>query len=314
MDIEYHLTPILNKYLSCHQIVLATLATYYGRDYKMILAESWGFRYDPDEKTFGSSIHPGYQRRRYELLEKYHGLKAKSISYYSVSILTENIASYLSMHGPLLLKCDIFNCQWNMSYHKDHVNHYVLICGASYNSDEVKILDPFTSAIEQTCRIQDIANPSGSIEYLVNESSEYIDKDVIISEIRNTISYIEYQSSFRMLNAFNVNLREKIGIMTSIDDMSSVYSIPLIFNLHRIANQRQCYVFFLEMAEKLGVVSSEVVEQISLIADLFRKLRLIIVKQIIKKRFDSSSYDICKQIETNEKKLFVMLSQCIDNG
>ena len=93
---KHNIDPIINQYFSCHQILLATYASYKQRNYEMIFAESWGFKFIKGDQPFGTSLHPGYQRRRNILLEKYHGIRVNKV-YYANS---ENLLEFIKLTLP----------------------------------------------------------------------------------------------------------------------------------------------------------------------------------------------------------------------
>lgn len=119
---KHDIEPIINEYLSCHQGLLATYASYQKREYDMIFAESWGFKYRKEDQPFGMSLDPDYQNRRELLLEKFHGIKVIDELYNDKNDLINLIQSKLPQ-SPVILHCDVFDCPWNISYQRNHIDH-----------------------------------------------------------------------------------------------------------------------------------------------------------------------------------------------
>lgn len=309
MPFKYNIAPIQNEHLSCDQIVLATYARNYGRNYEMILAESWGFDYQCDEIQLGASLRPGYQRRRRELLEKYHGIKLIKTQCNSIRVLRQIVSDKLTKCGPVLLKCDIFNCSWNMSYHRDHVNHLIMIVGFNKNSEIVTIIDPFTSQDEYEISLSSVANPCQEIETFEMVNSEDISRQFIDYEITNGLTYNLKSDMFGKIEAFVGNLHDRMDELYTTN-YRDVYAIPIVFNLNRIMHQRYCFEQFLIFCSRYSSIESETITHAKKLADNYKLLRIMLIKSILKRKQIDLGI-LSKTIVEDEKNFFLLLSHDI---
>ena len=309
MKIHHEIKPIRNPYMSCTQIAFATYAQSINRHYEMVLSETWGFDYHNNERIFGESLHPGYQGRRRELLEKYHGIRVADISYESKKELCSKIYSYISQYGPMLLKCDIYNCSWNMAYRHDHVNHFIIIIGANDQNYIVTILDPFTSEEEKKVNLNDVASETGILCYFEIVGHESVSEIDIRRELTHTLKYISSINMFRKMELFS----QSIPKMFEYEDISvnNVYAVPLVFNLYRIMNQRYCFSSFLEAAYDHHVIQKSIVSEMKAIAEKYKLLRIIVVKTILTGKNTKIVVDIVNDIICKEKKLHAELMKVL---
>lgn len=311
MKIQHEFNSITNPYLSCTQIAFATYARNNNRHYEMILSETWGFDFHDNEKIFGKSLHPGYQGRRRELLEKYHGIRVTDLPYESKKELCSNIFSYINKYGPMLLKCDIYNCSWNMAYRHDHVNHFIIIIGANDQNSIVTILDPFTSENKYEVDLNDVANENGILCYFEMIGQESISDIDIRTELNHTLEYIRSIDMFDKMGLFSKSIPQKF----EFDDVSikNVYAVPLVFNLYRIMNQRYCFSLFLRVACDYKIIDESFVAEMKTIADKYKLLRIIVVKTILQQKSTEMIVDIINDIISKERKLYKKLVDVLKN-
>lgn len=305
MKIQYEIKPITNPYLSCTQIAFATYARYNNRQYEMILSETWGFDFHDSEKIFGESLHPGYQGRRRELFEKYHGIRVTDLPYESKKELCSKIYSYINKYGPMLLKCDIYNCSWNMAYRRDHVNHFIIIIGANDQNSIVTILDPFTSEEKHEVDLNDVANESGILCYFEIVGHESISDIDVKNELIHTIEYIGASNMFEKMELFSQSIPSKFEF--DAVSIKNVYAVPLVFNLYRIMNQRYCFSLFLEFASNYHVINESIVSEMKTVAEKYKLLRILVIKTVLQSKSSEMIVDIVNDIICKERKLYAEL-------
>lgn len=300
---KYNIEPIINKYFSCHQGLLATYASYKKREYIMIFSESWGFRYQREDYPFGVSLSPNYQGRRGILLEKYHGIKIVKEQYTDHKLLMNRIKILLTQ-SPIMLHCDVFNCPWNILYQRNHVNHYVLIIGLNDSTKQIYILDPYSTKAENTIDISNIAPDSGDISYFVTNEISNIQIENYIFEIDISLRHIDNTGFFQSFKNFHTDFKTRFEEVM-ITDYLDVYAIPLIINLRRIANQRYCYCIFLnEMLDK-KLLNPPILNMMESIAEKYELLRVLLIKQILKKKMNiKESSNIISDIIDREHEAY----------
>ena len=302
---KHNVEPITNEYFSCHQILLATYATYQKREYDMIFAESWGFGYQKYDQPFGISLDPYYQNRREELLEKFHCIETRKLEYTDKEDLMESLQSILP-YSPVILYCDVFDCPWNISYKRNHIDHYILITGVDDNLMHLFVLDPYSTKDENIIGRDSIISDVGQIDYFVTIPLNNIQDIEYRFEIANSINHIKNSSFFENLNNFRNDFTDRFEeVMYS--EYTDIYAIPLIINLRRIANQRHCYCIFLNKMIDKGLIDSSMLKFMENIAEKYSLLRIFLIRQVMKKKHNKECGDIINDIINAEYEAYEKL-------
>lgn len=306
---KHNIEPIVNQYYSCHQALLASYASYQKREYDMIFAESWGFGYKKDEHPFGISLTPDYQNRRNILLENFHGIKVKDEQYTSMENLKYLIKTLLP-YSPIILFCDVFNCPWNISYRKNHIEHYILITGLDDNTNHINILDPYSTAYENIIDIDNVAPDYGCINTFLTLPLNKSQTKGYCLEIENNINHIKNSNFFLNIENFHKDFKIRFDEVL-LTEYKDVYAIPLIINLRRIANQRFCYSIFLKKMAKEKIIDCYIINIMENIAEKYSLLRILLIKQILKKKNNKECEQIITEIINNEYEAYEKLKTYI---
>lgn len=251
----------------------------------------------------GKSLYPGYQKRRKILLEKFHGIKVEEKLYHDKENLLEIIHKILP-YSPIILFCDVFDCPWNISYKRNHIKHYILISGFDDITNRLYVLDPYSTLDQNSIDINDIVKENGYIHYFSILPTRNILLNEYHLEIANSLNHINDSGFFQNLenfyNDFETRFEEVI-----LSDYKDVYAIPLVLNLRCIANQRYCYCFFLNKLNSKELIDPSIFNMMQNIAEKYSLLRILLIKQIIRKRTNSKDCsDIIAQILSNEYDAF----------
>jgi hypothetical protein len=295
---KHEIEPVINQYFSCHQGLLATYAAYQKREYDMMFSESWGFNYQSGDHPFGSSLDPYYQNRREILLEKFHGIKVIDEKYTSKANLIDLLQSTLPQ-CPIILYCDVYNCPWNISYQRNHIDHYILAIGLSDNMEQIYILDPYSTKDENTVDIAHIAPDSGDISSFTTMQMNNLQAEDYFLEIKNSLNHINNIGFFQNIENFYSNYLTRFEEVM-LSEYTDVYAIPLIINLRRIANQRYCYCMFLNKMISKKLLDPSISNMMEKIAEKYSLLRILLIKQVMKKRSNNECLDIISEIMSNE--------------
>jgi len=299
---------ITNQHFSCHQILLATYASYRKYGYEMIFAESWGFNYDKDEQILGSSLHPGYQNRRKELLEKFHGIKVKEVSYLNRMHLID-LAQSILPHNPIILYHNAYDCPWSISYRKNRIDHYIMINGINENNNYLHVLDPFITKEENLLDVNNVQKNGIIHTFEIIEAGEIQKKDYYF-EILNNLNHINNSNFFDNLMNFKNNFQNRFEAMLMLE-YSDIYAIPLVFNLERISHQRHCFCVFLRNMLEKDLVDFSIIDFMEKIAEKYALLRIIIIKQIIKQKINKGVFELINEIINDEYEVYKKLKKFV---
>lgn len=281
---KHNIRAIQNHHLSCHQLLLATYASYQNRSYEMICADGWGLKYEKNHSIFGESLYPGYQNRREILFKKFHGIQMNEKTYTSHEILVEELQSNLPC-SPFVLQCDVFDCPWNISYQKYRIPHFVLIIGVDEDTEQLYILDPYSTMDTNMINTSSIAPSNGyfaSFTTLPYAEPKIVDYH---AEIRNSLNYIIDSNFFDNLDSFYNDLHNRFEEVIQ-QKYTDIYAIPLILKLNQIANQRYSYCTFLNILHEKKLVDLSLLELMRSIADEYSLYRKILIKQIMRKKVE----------------------------
>jgi len=274
----------------------------------MIFAESWGFKYKKDDCPFGMSLYPGYQKRRKLLLEKFHGITIKNEKYTEKENLIKLIHSILP-GSPILLFCDVFDCPWNISYKRNHINHYILITGID-DVENLYVLDPYSTEDENIISVDSIAPDDGFINYFITLPLDNIQVEDYRSEISISLQHLKNNSFFQNLERFRNVLQIRFEEVIQ-SEYTDIYAIPLILNLRRIAHQRNCYCIFLNKMVEKNIVDSSMVRIMENIAEKYSRLRILLIRQIMKKKNNKECFSIINEILDNEYEAYEKMKSFI---
>lgn len=296
---KHNIEPVINQYFSCHQALLATYATYQELGYDMMFAESWGFEYEKDDTPFGISLEPGYQNRRELLLEKFHGIITKEQRYTYQENLLDLLQSIIP-NSPIMLYCDVFDCPWNISFKRNHIDHYILITGVDDNKKQIYTLDPYSTKDENIIDIDSVAPKNGYVSSFRIIPTDNLQIEDYLLEITNTIDHMKNSGFFQNLESFYNDFQTRFEEVM-LSEYTDVYAIPLIINLRRIANQRYCYCIFLNKMINKNLLEPSILSMMEGIAEKYSLLRILLIKQIMKKKNNNKEgSDILAEIMSNE--------------
>ena len=299
---KHHIEPIINQYFSCHQILLSTYASHQKRNYDMIFAESWGFGYQENDYTFGISLRPGCQNRSEFLLEKFHGIKIKYDQYTSKEILFDLFQSILP-HSPIILFCDVFDCPWNISYRRNHIDHCILITGIDNKTKHLYVLDPYSTKDENMIEIDSIAQKNGRISSFVTMPLNRLQTEDYHLEIINSLNHVRDSNFFLNLESFRNDFQIKFEEVI-LSEYTDIYAVPLIINLRHIANQRYCYCLFLNKMIEQKLLDHSLLILMENIARKYGFLRISLIKQIMKKKNNNINSEIINEIANQEYEAY----------
>ncbi|MDR2045194.1 MAG: hypothetical protein LBQ15_12730 [Clostridium sp.] len=299
---KHNIEPVINPYFSCHQGLLSTYASYQKRDYDMIFAESWGFHYEKGDCPFGKSLHPGYQKRRKLLLDKFHGIKIKDEQYAGKENLLELFTMILP-YSPVIIFQDVYDCPWNMSYKRNHINHYILVTGIEESTKALYALDPYSTKDENIINVDCITRESGAIYSFVTTPLNNLKVEDYLEEITTSLNHIKNSNFFHNIECFKNDFQTRFEEVM-LSEYTDVYAIPLIININRIVNQRYCYCLFLNKMISKKLLDPSILNMVESIAEKYGLFRILLIKQIMKKKRNNECLDIISEIIRNEYEVY----------
>lgn len=128
---------------SCVDRVIHGIAVWLGKDYEMMFAESWGFKYSRDKNnglvSSGLSDNTGM---KYTLLKEYHGIEISEHMGKCTEYELELIKKEISNNKPVIIEVDNYWCPWNFqSYKRYNLLHWLIVIGFDYETQELICID-----------------------------------------------------------------------------------------------------------------------------------------------------------------------------
>ncbi|SCZ09468.1 BtrH N-terminal domain-containing protein [Alkaliphilus peptidifermentans] len=129
LDIKF----ISDDAYNCIEMIFASLALYWKKNFELIGAESWGFTYKSSDVSleipFGEKIDCAINYKN-DYLEKYHGIQVTFREANNYIDIVEAIKEKLKDDTPVCIYIDTYWCPWFVGYYKKiHSAHYCLVTG-----------------------------------------------------------------------------------------------------------------------------------------------------------------------------------------
>jgi hypothetical protein len=174
-----------------------------------------------------------------------------------------------------------------------------LITGLSDNLKQIHILDPYSTKDENAVDLATITPDRGEIGYFMTMPMNNLEKEDYFVEISNSLSHIDNTGFFQNLENFHNDFQTRFEEVM-LSEYTDVYAIPLIINLRRIANQRYCYCIFLSKMISKNLLDPSMLNIMEGVAEKYGLLRILLIKQIMKKKSNKEGSDILAEIMSNE--------------
>lgn len=199
------------KWTSCVDDALATVAHYYGIEYRFAYPKAWDFKYTPPSMEKGIPI---WQRldthnvlKRYHFLESCHRIRMNFHQTESVEELLDIIRNELQHNRPCSMKLDTFYIPWDDIYRFAHTNHVCM--PMEIGKDEIIVADPFNHMTGLSFPISQLDKASGfcityDVDRLNNEAFDC--KGILIQTLEELLGTDGGQNDFDNLRLFSREL------------------------------------------------------------------------------------------------------------
>jgi hypothetical protein len=152
------ITPSVNPWYNCLDVLLLTLAEHWKREHRLMFADGWRFEY---QKLDVSARPPGtpvsfedqldvrelVERRDIEsALRRYHGIVIRRDEPAGVEQSLDLIRRELLEGRPVAIGVDAYHCHWSAAFQKYHLEHYCLAIGVDGERGDLIVIDPYLSA------------------------------------------------------------------------------------------------------------------------------------------------------------------------
>ncbi|MDR2410641.1 MAG: hypothetical protein LBE13_21365 [Bacteroidales bacterium] len=275
----WNITSITAPQYSCEQSLLISFANYCGRDYQMILSDTWGFNYTYKNKTIGEKISPGYGKARFDNYESFHGIKIYDYQLQSpnelIKFVSQNIQS-----SPVMIDFDTYNCPWNKLYKRKHLFHRLLILD-EFKNDGFFCIDHKTND-PVLLNINELENWNKRASTFCVKPIYVIENDYF-NQLSNHCRHIVDSNMLNNLKNFTSDINNIQDYSSEIKDSKDALDVSLLINTQRLSNQRLCFKEYLEYLYSLNILPEldrDYIEIFTLLSSKYNILQFSFAKDI----------------------------------
>ena len=276
----WELQPIDNDTYNCFQYVTATVANEFRCDYRLMMLELWGFRYDYGKGgKIGEKLNMCWSGKREfrKTLLRYHGITFGILSQNTEDLMDfvkNNICNY-----PMALLIDSYVCPWLPYYRKQHLPHAIFIIDLKDN--ELWIHDQYiTKQEKRTVNIETIIHQVSELVYFqkIPQGEARLVYQLLTDKLK------EWETKgFYEFGTFRKDLVQLSDISIEITD--DPLSSKLVMQMKNLADDHTNLIEAVELLEEIfGLDFSSIKNNLQRIALIYMKLRAYIIKCTFGKR------------------------------
>ena len=295
----------------CYLIAIATVLNSMEKDYQMISAGYWGFKYisldKREDKKIGNGIFP-YERRYVEGEKIFYGTELK-ISYQAGTSqgrrAKESIEALLKERKIVIVVADAYWCSWSTYYKKIHYKHCYLIYGKE--NENYKCLDPYVNNLffEETYENMYLDESCKYVLELFSENKN-IEREKVLHVLKQDYEYICQSELVENVQRLIHDIDEFFVYEDEIEgDVEQKIISPLIENIRILIRNRQGYLLMLSYLNEIEQFDFKLTtEMAEKCINNWKKLRFLIIKNIYlnkKKNIKELMLNILEDILCSEK-------------
>lgn len=282
------------------QNLIAAVAHNGNRDYRMMMLELWGFRYEKSNQNFGERLGLSWSGNldyRRKLLLDFHGISMEWK--YKISDI-QDLGSYVE-NNPVAFYTDSYDCEWLPFYHKQHRSHLCNIVSVEdnicYCQDEYLLGSDFVEFNKQSI----MENQVLVFEYKAQPSIYAKD---IKEEVYNRIMEYERDDTINHIVQFAEDFVNEFNIMREVTEGEDIIASKLIMYLKNLGDDRSNLCQFFEFCNNYMSFDCSSIKNILL--ELSKQYYLI-RNNIVKVYFSKNFYD--KKHVANSMKIICKLEE-----
>jgi len=278
--LQLNISPIQSESYNCIQGIVVSVAKYYGFDYELLFANTWGFGFSPNfsgNVSFGDRVELNWRPSGWGVLERFHGLKLNFKKLENIDEALSIINSQINLNEPVILFIDSFWCPWNPAYKKYHITHYCLAVGIDKSQNVINCIDPYISKNIEKLPIASLAEGyreciTFSISRNTGSDSELL--NLLLNTAEYNLGINRDSSAFNLMRNFADELVNKFDKEKEMYGYSDVRFLPLVRKILEIGNSRLNFSETLEyIANKYGF--EEIRDFKNRMVQIWKKWRLI---------------------------------------
>jgi hypothetical protein len=280
--------PVRNDNYNCFQTVVATLATFWRRDYELIFSDQWGFQFkvpfESNNQRIGELLMPGWKGETKEILNRYHGMEITWHINVHYSYAINKLQEELLVTRPIAIYIDSYLCPWSPAFNKYHTDHFFLVVGINVESMDLICVDPYYSNnVEFLSEEIYKDNIHKFCTFSVKDHDSKINwRELLLSYIPQSQSTLQRDNidPFTMMRSFANEIMHNLDINMELEDNYDMLGVPLLRQLKEIENARYNFSSTLKyISHKFSDTDINAIsQQIHEAGETWYKIRLMIMK------------------------------------
>lgn len=288
-----------------------TIASHYGREYKLLLADTFSLIVDCDYGKNRSLAESIYFRDAniFKHLKEYCYISAKHFTV-NVDIDIDTIYQELINDRLILAHVDTYFCSHIEQYHRYHMPHSLLVF--KIDDEFVYIIDPNIGPNTYALSKNEFELAIREVNFFYLEDNEDLDYYSILNKSINKLQTERLYASILLLREMITNTQLILNEFNNYD--SDLYQIvPFVLRISQIGGRRNLYAMFLEyIQEKTGISElNEIVNELRYSASKWYLWRSMILKSAFSQTFNKSRIEklqaIIEEIKEIEQKCILDL-------
>lgn len=252
----------------CLDNLIVAVAEFWGRDFELFFAESWGFQYKRANADYGGTIAENLETGRayrFDYLERFHGVKVEIYETNDYQDAMKIIKAELKENKPIIIAVNPYKCACFKEYvHGDGFSHYCLVIGIE-NNDNLIVAD--TQLAKDGVVLSAIDFFKGIKEFgtftLVEGETEYPQwQDIIEKSIGRIINAHDEISVFGQIVNFREDIKKGLDFEKEISGYEQEpFQAPLFQKILGVGRCRKqfskalYYLYKITEADELEIMS-----------------------------------------------------------
>jgi hypothetical protein len=294
--------PLHDDSRDCFEDQITTVASWFGRGYELMYAESWGFSYSPADGDssgiLGKRIGAGRTRENaLRLLELYHGIRFTWHQTNTIDEVLPILKAELAAGRPVIIYLDSYWCPWApSSYQKiQNSHHNCIVVGLDEVNGFLYCTDGYYVEQNKTLPLEYYAQGCGRCGTftLIGDEAPIIDwREIIKSSAELILGSNSFPNAFDAMRTFGRDAA-LIDLAAEIEGCPNIWRSPLWMQLDNIHKGRKQFSKVLRyMAEQYDVAELLVLSrQVEQVGGLWSIIQTMLYKAHIK---NNSSAILCR--------------------
>lgn len=282
------------KDMWCLETMLASIATWWNRNYEMIFIDTWDFSFE--ENNFGLLGERIKKKRDWNLIEnfeKYHGIKVDCFSFDGSKDICEKINQELNIGKPFPISFNSRYAPWAPEKEKlkDFANLYIIV-GESENKSGYYLRDLHLQLCSIVKDLQIISKENlvkGCTAYLnftkLEDKTEEFDLEKLFLDIVNHCYNVDM---FKSIRSFADCFESALDFNKEVLNFVDWTTVPLIRNIETISRSRSLFSISLGYLGKKNNISKliSLSKEFMYVSSEWNSIKSMLVKYSFTKKFD----------------------------